>query len=150
MRRAYRRWVRRAAIGLVAAAPLACAPVPAPVGDSFFGTWATAQNDRITFLPTTIVQNEPGSPGRAFDKTTCGGVFRFAYTTKAREALSALLPYQPGLRQKLDMMLHQPRYPVAELACDRGDQTYVLLRERQIVAIYRDGDIGAIERLGRR
>ena len=39
---------------------------------------------------------------------------------------------------------------MAELDCDRGDQTYVLLNDRQLVAIYRDGDIGAIEQMARR
>jgi hypothetical protein len=38
---------------------------------------------------------------------------------------------------------------VVRLDCDRGDQTYVLLNDRQLVAIYRDGDIGAIDRLAR-
>jgi hypothetical protein len=47
-------------------------------------------------------------------------------------------------------MLVEPSYPVAMLVCDRGDQTYVLLNDGELVAIYRDGDIGAIERLARR
>jgi hypothetical protein len=47
-------------------------------------------------------------------------------------------------------LLVEPTYPVASLDCDRGDQTYVLLSDRQLVAIYRDGDIGAIDRLARR
>jgi hypothetical protein len=46
--------------------------------------------------------------------------------------------------------LVEPSYQVAELDCDRGDQTYVLLNDRQLLAIYRDGDIGAIDRLARR
>jgi hypothetical protein len=47
-------------------------------------------------------------------------------------------------------LLVEPSYPVARLDCDRGDQTYVLLNDHQLVAIYRDGDIGAIDRLARR
>jgi hypothetical protein len=47
-------------------------------------------------------------------------------------------------------MLAQPSYRVAVLDCDQGDQTYVLIDDRQLVAIYRDGDIGAVERLARR
>jgi hypothetical protein len=45
--------------------------------------------------------------------------------------------------------LAEQSYPVAELDCDKGDQTYVLLNDHQLLAIYRDGDIGAIERLAR-
>jgi hypothetical protein len=47
-------------------------------------------------------------------------------------------------------LLVAPTYPVASLRCDRGDHTYVLLNDRELVAIYRDGDIGVVERLARR
>ena len=62
----------------------------------------------------------------------------------------ALVPRQPELRQKLSDLLIEPSYPVVELDCDRGDHTYILLDDRQLVAIYRDGDIGAMDRLARR
>jgi hypothetical protein len=77
-------------------------------------------------------------------------MFRFTYSTKSREDLTNLVPRQPELRQKLSETLVNQSYPVAELECDRGDQTYVLLNDGQLLAIYRDGDIGAIERLARR
>ena len=67
-----------------------------------------------------------------------------------RQALTDLIARQPDLRKKLSELLVEPSYPVARLDCDRGDQTYVLLNDRQLVAIYRDGDIGAIDRLARR
>jgi hypothetical protein len=77
-------------------------------------------------------------------------VFSFSYGTKTRQALTELLTRQPELRQKLSELLVEPNYPVAELDCDRGDQTYVLLDDHQLVAIYRDGDIGGMDRLARR
>jgi hypothetical protein len=43
----------------------------------------------------------------------------------------------------------QPEYPVAELRCDQGDNTYVLLDDRGLVAIYRDQGIAGIEQLSR-
>ena len=43
----------------------------------------------------------------------------------------------------------QPDYPVAELSCGEGGSTYVLLGERDLVAIHRDRDIAGIERLSR-
>ena len=140
------------AVSLVAAAlPLACAvPRPAPVANPFLGTWATTEHASITFLPDTVLQNPPHGPPQAFDKGTCSGIFRFHYTTKSRTALTALIPRQPGLRDRLSRLLPRPRYRVAELACGQGDQTYVLLSDRELVAIYRDGDIGGIERLSRR
>ena len=136
---------------ILAAAPLGCAaPELPPVLNPFIGTWATADNDSVTIRQDTIVQTQPDGRSTALDKNTCGGVFRFVYETKSRQALTDLITRQPGLRQKLSELLVEPSYPTAQLDCDRGDQTYVLLNDRQLVAIYRDGDIGAIDRLARR
>jgi hypothetical protein len=134
----------------LAAGPLACATPPQPPANPFFGTWATADNDSVTIRQDTVVQTQPNGQTAALDAKACRGVFRFGYTTKSRQALTDLIPRQPELRRKLAELLVAASYPVAELDCDRGDQTYVLLNDRQLVAIYRDGDIGAIERLARR
>lgn len=135
---------------VLAAIPLACALPQAPQTENrFVGTWVTADNASITIRPDTIVQHQPDGESTALDKNACRGIFRFSYGTKSRQALAALVPRQPELRQRLSDLLVEPNYPVAELDCDRGDQTYVLLNDRQLVAIYRDGDIGAIDRLAR-
>ena len=146
------RRILRLLAGLAAAAlPLACAaPEPPHAENPFIGTWATAENNSITFRPDTVVQNAPNGPAVAFDETSCHGVFRFDYSSRSREALAELVPRQPELRQRLSQLLVAPNYPVAVLACDHGDETYVLIDPGQLVAIYRDGDIGAIERLARR
>jgi hypothetical protein len=136
---------------ILAAVPLACAaPEPSRVRNPFLGTWATADNDSVTIRQDTIVQTQPDGRSIALDKDSCKGAFRFGYDTKSRQALTELIPRQPELRKKLSELLVEPSYPIAELDCDRGDQTYVLLNDRQLVAIYRDGDIGAIDRLARR
>ena len=138
---------------LAAAAVLfACAPaVPRPpqAENPLIGEWATADNASISIRPDTIVQHQPDGESIVLDQDTCRGVFRFSYGTRSREALSALVPRQPELRQRLSDLLVGSSYPVAEVVCDRGDQTYVLLNDHQLVAIYRDGDIGAIDRLAR-
>jgi hypothetical protein len=131
---------------------LACIPSPAARVETnpFVGSWATAENASITIHPDTIVQHQPDGESIMLDKTACRGTFRFAYGTKSRQDLTGLVPRQPDLRQKISDILIEQSYPVAELDCDRGDQTYVLLNDSQLLAIYRDGDIGAIERLARR
>ncbi len=130
---------------------LACTLSPAVrVEDPFVGTWVTAENASITIRPDTIVQHQPDGESTTLDKTACRGMFSFAHGTKSRQDLTSLVPRQPDLRQKISDILVEQSYPVAELNCDRGDQTYVLLNDRQLLAIYRDGDIGAIERLARR
>ena len=130
---------------------LACALPPAPrVEDPFVGNWVTAENASVTIRPDTIVQHQPDGETTTLDQTACRGMFRFAHATKSRQDLTGLVPRQPELRQKISDILVEQSYPVAELNCDRGDQTYVLLNDRQLLAIYRDGNIGAIERLARR
>jgi hypothetical protein len=134
----------------VAALPPACAvPAPDQVENRFVGTWTTTENTGITIRPDTIVQHQPGGESTALDKDTCRGVFRFTHGTKTRQDLTGLVPRQPDLQRRLSDLLVDPSYPVVQLDCDRGDQTYVMLNDRQLVAIYRDGDIGAIDRLAR-
>ena len=145
-----KRFGRGVAVLILAAPPLACVAPEASVQNPFLGTWATADNDSVTIRQDTIVQTQPDGRSTALDKDTCRGVFRFGYDTKSRQALTDLIARQPELRKKLSELLVEPSYPVARLDCDRGDQTYVLLSDRQLVAIYRDGDIGAIDRLARR
>jgi hypothetical protein len=147
-----RKRIERIVAMLILGAPvLACvAPEPPPAQNPFIGTWATADNDSVTIRQDTIVQTQPDGRSTALDKNFCRGVFRFGYDTQNRQALTDLIPRQPDLRKKLSELLVEPSYPVARLDCDRGDQTYVLLNDRQLVAIYRDGDIGAIDRLVRR
>ena len=146
----YRRCLGRFVAVLIPAALLACAAPEPSAQNPFIGTWATAENDSVTIRQDTIVQTQPDGHTTALDKETCRGVFRFVYNMESRQRLTDLVPRQPELRKKLSEMLVEPNYPVAKLDCDRGDQTYVLLNDRQLVAIYRDGDIGAIDRLARR
>jgi hypothetical protein len=136
---------------VVMAMALACTPAGlAPRAEnSFIGTWVTAENASVTIRQDTIVQHQPDGQSTALDNVSCRGVFRFAYGAKTRQALTDLVPRQPDLRKRLSDLLVEPSYPTATLDCDQGDQTYVLLNDRQLVAIYRDGDIGAIERLAR-
>ncbi len=134
-----------------AATPLGCTvPQPPAAQSPFIGTWFTADNDSITIRQDTIVQNQPNGQSTVLDKNNCRGVFRFGYENKTRQALTDLIVRQPDLHKKLSDLLVEPSYPVAQLDCNQGDQTYVLLNDRQLVAIYRDGDIGAIDRLARR
>jgi hypothetical protein len=123
---------------------------PPQVRNPFVGIWADPDNDTIAIRQDTVVQNRPDGQSAALDSSTCGGAFSFTYATWSRQALTGLLPRQPGLGKTLSDLLVAPTYPVAVLHCARGDQTYVLLNDRQLVAIYRDGDIGAVERLARR
>jgi hypothetical protein len=145
-----RRPFPRALLLTILLALAACAAPPPQAQSPFIGTWATADNDAITIRADTVVLNQSNGQLTPLDNNVCNGVFSFAYATWNSQALIALLPRQPGLGKNLSELLTAPTYPVAQLHCDHGDQTYILLSDSQLVAIYRDGDIGAIERLARR
>jgi hypothetical protein len=143
--------LHRVTILIISVSPLGCALSPqGDAGNPLVGTWATAENASITIRSDTVVQHQPDGQSTTLDRSACRGVFRFSYGTKTRQALAGLLPRQPELQRRLSDALVEPSYQVAELDCDRGDQTYILLNDRQLLAIYRDGDIGAIDRLARR
>jgi hypothetical protein len=145
------RWVLPRVILMVNLAMLsACATPPAPPRNPFIGTWATSANDTITIRQDTVVQHPADGQDTPLDKEACNGTFSFTYTVQNREALTRLLPRQPDLDKNLSMLLPAPIYRVALLRCDRGDHTYVLLSDRELVAIYRDDDIGVVQRLVRR
>ena len=134
----------------ILAALVACA-VPQPqVQNPFIGTWATADNDAIMIRADTVVLNQPNGRHIPLDSSTCNGIFSFTYATWNTPMLTALLPRQPGLAKNLSDLLVAPTYPVAQLRCDRGDQTYILKSDDMLIAIYRDGEIGTIEKLARR
>ncbi len=139
---------RLALLALAAALPVACA-APEPPRNPFAGAWATAERQEIAFRADTIVVNPADAAPTAMAAGSCAGAFRFDYGRKSREALLGLMPHQPDLRNQLATLLMRPDYAVAELACGEGDSTYVLLDDRDLVAIHRDRDIAGIERLSR-
>ena len=140
--------MRLAALALAAMLPAACVAPPEPP-DPFAGAWTNGESHRIAFRDNTVVQQPANGPPTAMSSQTCAGQFRFGYGHKSREALLALTPQQPDLRDRLARLLLRPDYPVAELGCGEGDTTYVLLDDRDLVAIYRDAGIAGVERLSR-
>ena len=139
---------RFALLALAALLPAACAGLEPPA-NPFVGAWATAERQQIAFRDTTIVVSPPDGAPTPMGADSCSGAFRFSYGRKSRETLLELTPQQPDLKKKLATLLVQPEYPVAEMACGAGGSTYVLLGERELVAIYRDRDIAGVERLSR-
>ena len=134
-------------LAVAAVLPAACAAPEPP--NPFAGAWTTAEHQQIAFRDNTIVVNAKDAAATPMAAESCAGAFRFGYGRKSREALLGLALQQPDLRKRLAALLVQPEYPVAELACGAGDSTYVLIGDRELVAIYRDRDIAGVERLSR-
>ena len=140
----------RGVLILIPLALFACAAPQTPPSNPFIGTWANGENDTIAIRQDTVVEKQPNGQTTPLDSHTCNGAFSFGYSQSNRESLTGLLPRQPNLTKSLSTLLVAPTYPVASLRCDQGDHTYVLLNDHELVAIYRDGDIGVVERLTRR
>jgi hypothetical protein len=145
------RRARGAALAVAALLPAACAGpfTPPPPANPFVGAWNTTERQQIAFRDDTVVMNPPGSPPTPLGPSVCEGRFRFGYDRKSRDALLALTPQQPELRQRLAAQLAGPEYRVADLTCGDGGTTYVLLGDRDVLAIHHDRGIANIERLSR-
>ncbi len=140
--------LRLAAIALAAALPAACATPVAPA-NPFAGPWATAEHQQIAFRGDTVVLHPPDAAPTPMSAASCSGAFRFGYGRKSREALLGLTPRQPDLKRRLEGLLVQADYPVAEVSCGEGASTYVLLDDRDLLAIHRDQGIAGIETMTR-
>lgn len=145
-----RRPLRRAVPTLLATVLASCAVPQPPPANPFIGTWTTPDNDTVTLQQNTVIENQSNGQTTPLDNKTCNGTFSFGYAVWNRDSLTGLLPRQPNLSKNLSELLAAPTYPVALLRCDQGDHTYVMLNDHELVAIYRDGDIGVVERLARR
>src|SRR5262249_15725026 len=131
---------RSAVLAFAVLLPAACVS-PEGLGGPFTGAWSTAEPHQVVFRENAVLQQPAGGPPTAPRAATCDGKSRFGYARRSRDALLALAPRQPDLRSRLSQMLVRPDYPVAELGCGEGGTTYVLLDDRNLVAIHRDADV---------
>ncbi len=135
---------------LLALLPAACADFRfgyAP--NEFVGAWTTEDQGRVSFTEDTVVLTSPDGKPTPVSAAECNGGFGFRYGRMTRESLTGIAAAQPDVGQKLSGMLTGSVYPVAELTCDRGTSTYVMLDDRDIVAIYRDRDVVGLDRMTR-
>jgi hypothetical protein len=141
--------VRRHVLAALALLPAVACTVVAPPANPFEGGWATAEHQQIAFRDNTVVLHPAGAGPTPMTADSCSGAFRFDYGHQSREALLGLAPSQPDLRQRLETLLVRADYPVAELTCGEGASTYVLLDDRDLLAIHRDQNIAGLETMTR-
>jgi hypothetical protein len=135
-------------LAATAVLPAACAVV-GPPPNPIVGGWATAERQQIVFRDNTVVLHPPGAAATPMSAESCSGAFRFGYGQKSRDALLGLTPSQPDLKRRLERLLVRADYPVAEVTCGEGASTYVLLDDRDLLAIHRDEGIAGIETMTR-
>jgi hypothetical protein len=133
----------------VAMLPAACVTPPMRPASPFDGGWANAEHQQIAFRGNTVVLHPRGEAPTPMSAASCSGAFRFAYGRQSRTALLGLTPTQPDLQRRLERLLVRADYPVAEVTCGEGASTYVLLDDRDLLAIHRDQGIAGIETMTR-
>ena len=142
------RRLARPALILLALLPAACEGFrfgPAP--NEFIGAWTTTDQGKVAFDQDTVVLTSPDGKPTPISASECNGGFFFRYGRMTRESLTGIAAAQPDVGRKLSGMLVNPVYPVAELGCDSGTSTYVMLDPHDIVAIYRDRDVVGLDRM---
>jgi len=147
-----RDWRRllRVAVAAVALLPAACIDFgPERPSNPLAGVWITADRNRVTFRDDTVVLTTPSGAPTPITAAECAGGFFFHYGQMSRASLTGIAVAQPDVNKKLSGLLVQPVYSVAELGCDHGTSTYVLLDDRSLVAIYRDRDVVGLDRMSR-
>jgi hypothetical protein len=137
-----------AALGVLL--PTACTLLePPPPPNPLVGSWATADRNRVTFSDTTVVVTPADSKPTTMGPADCNGRYKLQYGRMMTGALEQSFPSQPDLQSKLKQLLVRPDYPVADVTCDQGGTTYLMLDERRMIAVYRDTGVGGLESYSR-
>jgi hypothetical protein len=130
--------------------PTACAFFsPQPPASPLIGNWTTPDNNRVTFRPDAVVVTPDKGQPTTMSAGECNGVYKLVYGRMETAPLQQAFAAQADLKAKLKQMLDKPEYPVADVTCDQGGTTYLLLDDRQVLAIYRDAGVGGVEHLTR-
>jgi len=113
------------------------------------GTWATPDRNQVTFRGNDIVLTPDKGAATTMGPGDCNGVYKLQYGRMMTGSLEQSFPSQPDLQSKLKQLLTKPEYPVADVTCDRGGTTYLMLDERRMIAVYRDAGVGGLETYSR-
>jgi hypothetical protein len=130
---------------LVGLLPAACVFQPPPPANPLVGTWATPDHNQVTFRDDAVVVTPDKGQATTMGPGDCNGIYRLQYGRMNTAALQQAFLSQPDLQTKLKQLLKQPDYPVADVTCDRGGTTYLMLDDRQMIAVYRDAGVGGLE-----
>jgi len=140
---------------LIALAPLlatACAFLPfpnEPPASPLLGNWATDDHNQVTFRTDAVVLTPDKGQAMTMDAANCNGNYKLRYGRMNTTDLEQAFPSQPDLQGRLKQILVKPEYPVADVTCDQGGTTYLMLDERRMLAVYRDSGVGGLEAYSR-
>ena len=113
------------------------------------GNWTDQDRNKVTFRADAVVLTPDKGQATTMGPGECNGLYKLQYGRMESAALRRSFPTQPDLQSKLKQLLVDPAYPVADVTCDQGGTTYLLLDDSRMLAIYRDGGVGGTESLSR-
>ena len=133
---------------LAALLPAACFFPGEPVSP-LIGSWSSTDNNKVTFGPDSVLLTPDKGQPTTMGAADCNGTYKLVYGRMQTAPLEQAFPTQADLQTKLKQLLVKPEYPVADVTCDQGGTTYLLLDDRQVLAVYRDAGVGGLEHLSR-
>ncbi len=147
----------KASLRLVAAVviPLAaasCAYLPfrlEPPVSPLVGNWTTQDHNQVSLREGAVIVTPDKGQATTMGPGDCNGVYKLQYGVMDTSALERSFPSQPDFSSKLRQLLVKPEYQVADVTCDQGGTTYLLLDDRQMLAVYRDSGVGGTEAYSR-
>ena len=113
------------------------------------GNWSTQEHNQVTFRDDTVVITPDKGKPMTMGPGECNGLYKLQYGRMMTASLQQSFPSQPDLQSKLKQLLNQPEYPVADVTCDHGGTTYMMLDDRRMIAVYRDSGVGGVEAYSR-
>ncbi len=113
------------------------------------GNWEDADRNKVTFRADAIVLTPDNGEATTMGPAACNGSYKLQYGRMETADLQKSFPAQPDLQGKLKRLLTKPEYPVADVTCDQGGTTYLMLDGNDVLAVYRDAGVGGTESLSR-
>jgi hypothetical protein len=136
-------------LAILAPLLLTCCVPGAPATSPLVGNWATQDHNQVTLRDDAVVITPDKGKSETLGPRDCNGVYKLQYGRMITASLQQSFPTQPDLQSKLKQLLTSPEYPVADVTCDRGGTTYLMLDDRRMIAVYRDSGVGGLETYSR-
>ena len=113
------------------------------------GNWEDPDRNKVTFTADAVVLTPDNGQATTMGPEACNGRYKLVYGRMETADLQKSFPSQPDMQSKLKQLLTKPEYPVADVTCDQGGTTYLMLDGSNVLAVYRDAGVGGTESLSR-
>ncbi|HWD56922.1 MAG TPA: hypothetical protein VG308_01480 [Stellaceae bacterium] len=138
------------ATGLVASCSYLTLPFGgAPPVSPLVGNWATTDKNKVSFRADAVIVTPDKGSSTTLGPRDCNGIYKLQYGRMNGASLAQAFPSQKDLTSKLKQLLVKPEYAVADVTCDQGGTTYLMLDESRMLAVYRDAGVGGLEAYSR-